>query len=45
MTDREQAYFMYGYVYCQAEELRKKLDCYKDWTIKEIIKELLEGAK
>ena len=43
MNDKEKYYFMYGYVYCQAQELKNTLECYKDWTIKDIIKELLGG--
>jgi len=45
MTDKEKAYFMYGYVYGQAQELKKNLECYKDCNIKDIIKELVENIK
>lgn len=43
MTDKEKSYFIYGYVYGQAQELKNNLECYKDWTIKDIIKELVEN--
>lgn len=45
MTKQEKAYFLYGYVLCQAQELKKNLECYKDWTIKDIIKELVDEIK
>jgi hypothetical protein len=45
MTDNEKLYFIYGCVYSQALELKKTLECYKDWTVKDIIKELVENIK
>lgn len=45
MTKQEKAYSFYGYIFCQAQELKKNLECYQDWTIKDIIKELMENIK
>lgn len=45
MNEKEKAYFMYGYIYNQAQELKNTLECYKDWKISDIIKELIENIK
>lgn len=40
ITDNQNAWFLYGYIYAQAEKLKKD-GLFKDLTIKEIIEILI----
>lgn len=37
-------YFIWGYMYAQAEQLQE-LDCFKGWSIQQIIDSLLEDLR
>ncbi|OSA95662.1 UNVERIFIED_ORG: hypothetical protein B2H93_04375 [Clostridium botulinum] len=38
-------YFILGYAYCLAKNLKSELKCYEDWNISEIMQDLFTGLK